>query len=66
LTRTYTGRGAVLAIEESQTPFRVVLLRDIRDVRSIVGTRYNEGLLELIEYYRRNFPDLMRPTPRVK
>jgi hypothetical protein len=59
LTRTYGARGAVTAAQEAGLPFRTVLGRDIKDVRSIVGRRYNEGLLDLIQYYRKNFPDLL-------
>jgi hypothetical protein len=36
-----------------------VLAKDFRDVRSIVGSKYNDGLLDLTEYYRKSFPDLM-------
>jgi len=39
--------------------FRDVLAADIQDVRSIVGSKYNQGLLNLIDYYRINFPNLM-------
>jgi hypothetical protein len=27
--------------------------------RSIAGTSYNSGLLDLIDYYQTNFPELM-------
>jgi hypothetical protein len=59
LTRTYGPRGAITAAEEAGLPFRTVLSRDIRDVRSIVGPRYNQGLSDLIDYYRTNFPQLL-------
>jgi len=36
------------------------LARDIRDVRQIVGPRYDPGLRDLLQYYYKNFPDLMR------
>jgi hypothetical protein len=63
LTRTYGFRGAVLAQEEAGLPFRTVLARDIRDLRSIVGPRYNAGLRSLLDYYRANFPTLMEKPP---
>lgn len=44
---------------ESGMPFRQVLARDIWDVRSIVGSQYNAGLRDLLNYYRTNFPELM-------
>jgi len=37
--------------------------RDIRDVRSIVGSKYNEGLQDLVNYYKTNFPDLIEKAP---
>ncbi len=40
--------------------FRDVLARDIRDVRSIGGSQYNQGLRDLLNYYCTNFPELMR------
>ena len=59
LTRTYGFGGAQLATEEAAVPFRKVLSRDIRDLRSISGSKYNQGLLDLLEYYRENFPALI-------
>ena len=58
-TRTFAGKGALTSRLEADMSFRDVLARDINDVRSIVGTRYNEGLKDLLEYYRKNFPELM-------
>lgn len=45
--------------EDAGQSFRDVLAKDIRDVRSIVGNAYNEGLQNVIQYYRQNFPGLM-------
>jgi len=42
------------------TLFRGVLAKDIKDVRSIVGNAYNQGLQNVLQYYRQNFPDLMK------
>jgi hypothetical protein len=58
-TRTFGWRGAQTAAQDAGRPFRDVLAADIRDVRSIVGSHYNKGLLALIDYYRTNFPHLM-------
>jgi hypothetical protein len=52
-------RGAQTAAQDVGSPFRDVLAADIWDVRSIVGSRHNEALLALIDYYRTNFPGLM-------
>jgi RHS repeat-associated protein len=59
LTRTYGFKGALTAEQEAGMAFRDVLARDIRDVRGITGSTYNEGLRDLLGYYRRNFPELM-------
>jgi hypothetical protein len=59
LTRTYGFLGSQTLRTDAGLTFRQVLARDIWDVRSIVGTRYNPGLLNLIDYYRTHFPDLM-------
>jgi hypothetical protein len=58
-TRTFAWRGALTTADDAGKAFREVLAADIRDVRSISGTRYNRGLLDLINYYSTNFPDLM-------
>jgi hypothetical protein len=58
-TRTYGFKGVGTLQSDAGLSFRDVLARDIRDVRSIVGLKYNEGLRTLADYYRRNFPDLM-------
>lgn len=59
LTRTYGVKGAIIVAQEKGLSFRVILARDIRDVRRIVGSKYNQGLLNLIQYYRTNFPHLL-------
>jgi RHS repeat-associated protein len=64
LTRTYGTGGRILARQEEDVAFRVVLFRDIRDVRSIVGSEYNSGLKDLLQYYRETFPGLMTKTPK--
>ncbi len=58
-TRTYGGRGSRALKEDVNLSFREVLAKDIRDVKKITGTKYNEGLQDLTNYYRKNFPDLM-------
>jgi hypothetical protein len=64
LTRTYGVRGRAIARAEAGLPFRQVLARDIRDVRRLAGGKYNQGLRELIAYYRASFPDLMHKSPQ--
>jgi hypothetical protein len=59
LTRNYGGAGRVTARVDAGLPFRTVLARDIRNVRQIVGPKYDEGLRALLDYYRQKFPSLM-------
>lgn len=59
-TRTYGFKGVASAIEDAGLSFRDVLAKDIRDVRSIVGNAYNQGLQDVLKYYRENFPELMK------
>ena len=59
-TRTWGPRGIQTLQQDIGLTFREVLSKDIRDVRQIVGPKYNEGLRDLINYYRRSFPDLMK------
>ncbi len=59
LTRTYGGRGAATARLDAGRPFREMLALDIQNIRGLTGAQYNEGLLNLISYYRVNFPGLM-------
>lgn len=59
LTRTFGGRGgATLRVEQGMS-FREVLARDLRDVRQLFGPKYDQGLRDLLQYYRQNFPELM-------
>jgi RHS repeat-associated protein len=60
-TRTFRGKGSVTKQSEAGLPFRTVLARDIRDVRGIFGSKYDGGLRELLKYYHKNFPALIKP-----
>ncbi len=59
LTRTYFAKGVATARAEAGLSFRRVLARDVRDVRQIAGPKYDQGLRDLLQYYRTNFPELM-------
>ena len=61
-TRTYGASGRATARAERGLSFRDALARDIRDIRQKFGEKYDEGLRQLLRYYRDNFPDLMRRT----
>ena len=50
LTRTYSRRGRKAMIQYKGLNARQRLAKDIRDVRSIVGRKYNKALLKSIKY----------------
>lgn len=58
LTRTFGG-SAVTLRNEADMSSRDVFARDIRDVRRMVGPKYDQGLRDLIHYYKQNFPKLI-------
>lgn len=58
-TRIYGSKRVGTLQSDVGLSFRDVLAKDVRDVRSIVGAKYNEGLRDLTGYYHRNFPDLV-------
>lgn len=47
-------------MQDTGLSFRQTLYKDIMDVRSIAGSKYNTGLMELTNYYKKNFPNLMK------
>jgi hypothetical protein len=60
MTRTYGALGRIAAEQDAGMAFRDVLARDIRDVRQIVGPKYDQGLRDLLKYYYDNFPELIK------
>ncbi|MEU9994643.1 SpvB/TcaC N-terminal domain-containing protein [Streptomyces sp. NPDC050848] len=68
-TRTFAGRGNGTKAADAGKPFRQVLAQDIRDVRGLArseygSTRYyNQGLGDLMTYYRTYHPNLLTKTP---
>lgn len=59
-TRNFAGKGISVARADADLSFRQVLYLDIQDIRKIAGNKYNAGMKEIIEYYRKNFPELMK------
>jgi len=59
-TRAWGTKGRITAAADSNKSFRSVLALDIKDIRKLSGSQYNQGMIQLIDYYRRNFPELMR------
>jgi hypothetical protein len=60
LTRTYGGKGVKTLINEATLSFRSTLARDIWDIKKLTGTKYNFGLNNLLKYYRKYFPGLIK------
>lgn len=61
LTCTYGSKGRVTKREGGAgLSLRDTLACDIRDVRQITGSKYNQGIRGMLEYYRNNYPELMR------
>jgi RHS repeat-associated protein len=52
-TRTYGGRGNATKAEDADKPFRDVLIKDIEDLRSISGEKYDSSIDDLIAYYEK-------------
>jgi RHS repeat-associated protein len=50
LTRTFSGRGASAMKLDVNLCARQRLANDIRDIRTLFGTKYNRGALEAIDY----------------
>ena len=59
LTRTYAGRGGATKVADAGLSFRAVLARDIWDMRRIGQSQcgdssyYNQGIRDLLSYYRK-------------
>nr|WP_085166099.1 RHS repeat-associated core domain-containing protein [Gilliamella bombi] len=60
LTRTYGYKGAITKVQDFGLSFRQVLAKDIKDIRNIVGSKYDEGIRDIIKYYKTNYPELMK------
>ena len=50
LTRTFAGKGRVTMITDAGLTPRQRLARDILDIKSQFGTKYNKGLRDMIDY----------------
>ncbi len=68
LTRTYFGKGRIVAREEADLPFNQTLQRDIDDLRRIAPNDpvIDRGIENLLQYYDDVAPHLLRgpgPSP---
>lgn len=60
MTRTFAFRGVLTKTQDAGLSFRDVLAKDILDLRSIVGNRYDDGVRDMMKYYKESFPELMK------
>jgi RHS repeat-associated protein len=60
LTRTYGGKGGATKKADAGLSFRDVLAKDLRDLRRIAGGKYDQGIRDLLRYYRKNHPQMMK------
>ncbi len=62
LTRTYFGRGRIVAREEADLPFNETLQRDIDDLRRIASNDpvIERGIENLLSYYEDTAPHLLQ------
>lgn len=59
-TRTFGANGRATKAADSGRSFRDILVKDIRDLRSKFGSKYNSGIRDLLEYYDTNESALMK------
>lgn len=50
LTRTYAGRGVRAMRQDVNLSPRLRLAKDVRDIRHLFRSRYNQGLREMLDY----------------
>ena len=53
LTRTFRGRGKMTMINDAGLTARQRMVLDIIDIREKFGTKYNKGMLEMINYAKK-------------
>ena len=58
MTRTYGAKGRLTKAADAGKPFREVLETDIDDIKHLFGDKYDEGIEQLRDYYRKNYPKL--------
>ena len=50
LTRTFAGRGKATMIEDVGLSARQRMAKDLWDIKNQFGTKYNEGIKQMLEY----------------
>jgi RHS repeat-associated protein len=63
LTRTFRGRGARAMRQDAGLTARQRLAKDVWDIKRRFGTKYNKGLLEMLDYANTLRPFEKPPTP---
>ncbi len=64
LTRTFGAKGRRTAAEDAGESFRKVLAKDIRDLRQKFGSKYDDGIRQMLDYYKKEHPDLINKPPK--
>ena len=60
LTRTFGAYGRKTKMNDAGLSFRDVLAKDIRDLRSKFGSKYNCGIRDLLDHYNTEQQELMK------
>ena len=60
LTRTFANKGKQTAKEDIGLSFCKVLAKDIRDLKVKFGAKYDKCIREMIDYYKREHPELVK------
>jgi hypothetical protein len=50
-TRTYDSKGRKTKAADKCRAFKDIFIDDIKDVRSIAGDKYDDGIMKLVELY---------------
>lgn len=63
-TRTFGAKGRFTKVQDAALSFREAVAKDIVDLRRKFGTKYDQGIRGLLEYYRRRHPNLIAMPKR--
>ncbi|MFS8071076.1 MAG: RHS repeat domain-containing protein, partial [Byssovorax sp.] len=60
LTRTFGSKGKQTAKQDIGLSFREALAKDIRDIKLKFGSKYDQAIRDMLDYYKREQPELMK------
>ena len=66
MTRTYGAKGRLTKAADAGKPFREVLETDIDDIKHLFGDKYDEGIEQLRDYYRKTTPNYTEKTSMIR